>query len=152
MNTTSPLIIRTFAAIAAAFLMGSLCGCGQQPASSAQNQTLATAAGVNTQALNITFATVPDPPHSGDNAVEVTLKQSDGTQITDATVSAIFRMPAMPSMNMPEMHSAVTLTHQQDGRYRGSGSLEMSGTWNVTVNVSRGGEKVAAGKFTVIAK
>ena len=49
----------------------------------------------------------------------------------------------MPSMNMPAMRSAATLSHQGAGRYRGNGELSMGGTWTVNVTASRGAEEIA---------
>lgn len=148
MNSQSRLIVKAIAAIAIVILTGTACGSGQSPTSSAINQPATTA----NQALTITFKTLPDPPQSGDNTIEATVKQADGKPVTDATVSAIFRMPAMPSMNMPEMHSKTLLTHQGEGRYRGNGELVMAGTWNVTVTVSRGDQQIGSQRLTVIAK
>ena len=76
----------------------------------------------------------------------------DGKPVTDATVAATFRMPAMPSMNMPEMHSTASLEHQGGGRYVGTGALVMNGTWNVTVTVSRGDAELGSSRFTLLAK
>ena len=80
------------------------------------------------------------------------MTQPDGPPITDATVEAVFSMPAMPSMNMPAMRSAAALSHQGSGRYRGGGQLAMSGTWNVLLTVSRGAEELGRRNFSVIAK
>lgn len=100
----------------------------------------------------ITYRSEPDPPESGDNMVEVTVKQPDGTPVTDAAVTAVFSMPAMPSMNMPAMRSDATLTHSGDGTYRGTSRLSMGGTWNVTVNVERAGARIGVKRFSVVAK
>lgn len=105
-----------------------------------------------TQAVNITFKSDPSPPRSGDNTVEVVVTNADGSPLADANVTATFYMPAMPSMSMPEMRSVFPLKSEGGGRYRGAGQLVMSGTWEVTVNVSRGNEKLGTKKLTVIAK
>jgi len=101
--------------------------------------------------MAIEFRSESDPLTSGDNAFEVTVIK-DGARVTDATVTAAFSMPAMPSMNMPEMHSDATLQHQGDGRYRGTGHLSMGGTWNVTVKVSRGAEELGRHRLNLVAK
>lgn len=103
-------------------------------------------------AINIAFKSDPNPPHSGDNKLEVTISNADGSPLNDATVTATFFMPAMPSMNMPEMRSVFALDNEGGGRYRGAGKLVMNGTWEVTVNVMRGAEKLGSRKLTVIAK
>jgi hypothetical protein len=104
------------------------------------------------QGVTIDFRSKPDPPKSGDNTFEVTVKRPDGSPVTDATVTAVFSMPAMPSMNMPAMRSDATLAHEAAGRYRGRAQLSMAGTWNVTVVVSRGLEELANKKFSLVAK
>ena len=111
------------------------------------------AQGVNSgSSVAITYRSEPDPPRRGDNVVEVTVKQPDGSPVTDAGVTAVFSMPAMPSMNMPAMRTDATLTHSGGGTYRGTGRLTMSGTWNVTVNVARAGTQLGVGRFSVVAK
>lgn len=139
------ILTRAVAGVAIALLIGPACSSDQSTASPKPAVT------ENRDAPQITFRTL-EPPHSGANTVEVTVKQADGKPLTDATVTAEFRMPAMPSMNMPEMHTSVPLTHQGEGRYRGAGELVMSGTWNVTVAVSRAGQALATQRETVIAK
>ena len=103
------------------------------------------------QELNIAFRSDPEPPEAGDNTFEVTVKQADGSPVTDATVTIVFSMPGMPSMNMPAMRSTATLAHEASGRYRGTGQLSMDGTWNVIVTVSRGPEELGSKKFSVVA-
>jgi len=102
--------------------------------------------------VSIGFATTPDPPRPGDNAIEMTIRQPDGAPLTDAAVIAVFSMPAMPSMNMPAMRSDATLSHVGNGTYRGVGHLSMVGTWNVVVTVTRAGDRVATKKFSIVAK
>jgi hypothetical protein len=104
------------------------------------------------QELVIEFRSEPDPPEAGDNTFEVTVTQPDGSPVTDLTVTTVFSMPAMPSMNMPAMRSTTTLGHQSAGRYRGTGQLSMGGTWNVTVTVSREREELGSKQFSVVAK
>jgi len=104
------------------------------------------------QGVSIEFRSEPDPPTRGDNTFEVVVTQPDGSPVTDATVEAVFSMPAMPSMNMPAMRSTAALAHQGSGRYRGSGQLAMGGTWNVIVTASRGAEEIGRRNFSVIAK
>ena len=107
---------------------------------------------VTTGQMTVTFTSEPDPPKAGDNSVLVTVKQVDGTPITDGSVTAVFSMPAMPTMNMPAMRSDATLAHRGGGNYRGTGQLSMSGTWNVTVSVSRSGQDLGTARFSVVAK
>jgi nitrogen fixation protein FixH len=131
--------LKALAMLAAVTLFGT--ACGQAPSSTGAD------AG---NGLTISFKTI-DEPAQGANKVEALVRQ-DGKPVTDATVAVTFRMPAMPNMNMPEMHSTTPLTHERDGRYVGTGQLEMSGTWNVTVTVSRNGTQVGSSRFSVLAK
>jgi hypothetical protein len=78
--------------------------------------------------------------------------QPDGAAVTDAAVTAVFTMPAMPAMNMPAMRAETTLTHVDGGRYRGNGQLAMAGTWNVTVTATRDGEPLGRRSFSIVAK
>ena len=102
--------------------------------------------------LDITFKSEPDPPKTGDNGFEVTVKGPDAKPITDADVSVVFYMAAMPSMNMPEMRNSIPLKHDAKGLYRGTGNVMMGGRWDVTVTVKRGGKEIGSKKFVVTAK
>ena len=139
MYSSTRSFLKNVTAVGAMLLLGT--ACGQAPTTAAQS-----AGG----GLTIAFKSLAAPT-KGDNKVEAVVTQ-DGKPVTDATVAATFRMPAMPSMNMPEMHSTSALEHQGGGRYVGSGELSMAGTWNVTVTVSRGGAALGSSRFTLQAK
>lgn len=109
-------------------------------------------AGGSSQGVAIDFRSEPDPPKSGQNALEVAVKQPDGSPLTDATVKVVFSMPAMPAMNMPAMRTETTLAHDSGGRYRGTSDLAMAGTWTVSVTVSRGNEEIGSRNLSVVAK
>ena len=102
--------------------------------------------------LDISFASEPDPPVTGENTFLVTVMDASDAPVTDATVTTEFFMPAMPAMKMPEMRTTTALTHEGEGRYRGRGQVQMAGGWDVTVTVVRGGQTVATEKVTVTAK
>ena len=112
---------------------------------SGQNQ------GTQKPALDITLTSKPNPPKTGDNAFEVTVKGADGKPITDAEVSVQFYMAAMPQMKMPEMKNTVTLKHQKAGTYVGTGQVMMAGQWDATVMVKRGGKEIGSKKFPITA-
>jgi hypothetical protein len=76
----------------------------------------------------------------------------DGAPVSDAAVTAVFSMPPMPSMNMPEMRSTATLAPHGDGRYRGTGQLSMAGTWNVRVTVTRDSKELGTKSLSIVAK
>jgi hypothetical protein len=133
-------------------------GCGSSQgapengrATTGQSQAAAPAPGA-TEGVSIEFHSEPDPPKSGDNAIEVTVRQPDGSAVTDAAVTAVFTMPAMPAMNMPAMRTETPLAHVDGGRYRGTGQLSMAGTWQVTVTATRDGEPLGRRSFSIVAK
>jgi len=130
------------------------CGQGQAPAAgSSEGQVRPSVpAATSTEGVTIDFSSEPDPPKSGDNTIEVTVQQPNGAAITDAVVTVVFTMPAMPAMNMPAMRTEAKLTHVEGGRYQGMGQLSMAGTWNVTVTATRDGEPIGRRTFSVVAK
>ena len=131
----------------ALLVLFALSGACSQEHASVSTQPVADSAGVK-----IVFKVDPDPPRAGDNRVEVSVSQGDGKPLADATVTAMFYMPAMPSMGMPEMRSSFLLEPIGGGVYRGKGELVMSGSWDVTVRVERNGERLASGRYTVTAR
>jgi RND family efflux transporter MFP subunit len=110
------------------------------------------AAGVQGPAYQVAFATEPDPPRNGDNAFVVSLRDPDGRPVTDADVTVRLYMAPMPSMNMPAMRSDARILHVGGGIYRGQGHVSMGGRWDVTVVATRGGTRVAAKSFAIVAK
>jgi RND family efflux transporter MFP subunit len=102
--------------------------------------------------LDIAFRSQPDPPHTGDNDLEVAVKDGQGQPVTDATVEVTFFMPAMPSMGMPAMRSAATLLHGGAGVYRAVGKVLSPGRWDVTVAVTRAGQRAGTKKFSIVAQ
>ena len=102
--------------------------------------------------FDIIFKTTPNPPVTGKNTIEVTVKDASGKPVADADVSATFIMAAMPSMKMPEMRNTVALKHVKDGTYSGAGQVMMAGNWDVTVSVKRSGKEIASKKFPVTAR
>jgi len=102
--------------------------------------------------LDITFRSTPDPPRTGESSFEVTVRDAEGEPVTDADVSVTFFMAAMPSMNMPATRTQFRLPAVGDGVYRGPGEVMMGGRWDVTVDVSRDGERLGSQQFAVVAQ
>ena len=109
-------------------------------------------AAANRERLSITFRSQPDPPRSGENQFEAVVKTPDGTPVTNAQVTVVFFMAAMPSMNMPAMRNEAKLAHAGNGVYRGAGQVMMAGRWDVTVNVLRDGQRIGSQQISVVAK
>jgi len=102
--------------------------------------------------LAITLHTQPDPPKTGENTFDVTVKDASGRPIADAEVAIQFFMPAMPTMNMPAMRNTVKLPSVGGGVYRGTGEIMMAGRWEATVTVSRGAQRLGSLQTTVVAR
>ncbi len=94
---------------------------------------------------SVTAAMDKNPPIRGDNSLTIVLKDAAGSAIEDARVSVDYSMPAMPGM--PPMNYKAN-TELQGGEYKGTLNFSMSGPWNVTVKVKRGG-KTKRAKFNV---
>lgn len=113
---------------------------------------LPAAEGAAPAALSVTLGTRPDPPRSGGNELEATVRTPDGTPVTDAEVSVVFFMAPMPTMNMPAMRTETKLAHAGNGVYRGTGQVMMAGRWDVTVDVRRGGQRLGSRQLSVVAR
>jgi membrane fusion protein, copper/silver efflux system len=103
-------------------------------------------------ALVIAFRSTTEPPRTGENVFEVTVKDPTGQPVTDAEVAVQLFMPAMPTMNMPAMRNETKLTHVSGGRYQGPGQVMMGGRWDVTVTVSRNGRRAGSEQFALVAR
>ena len=145
----------TIGALAVASVFAAACGRSEEPAPPAQEGAPAAAPASSsesqTQQLEITFMSQPEPPKMGENTFEA-MVMAGSQPVTDAEVSVQLFMAAMPAMNMPEMKNSVPLKHEGGGRYRGTGNVMMAGSWDATVMVMRGGQEVGTRKFTVSAK
>ncbi len=102
--------------------------------------------------LEIAFRSQPDPPRTGDNTFEVTVKDAQGRPVTDAAVTVGLFMPPMPSMGMPAMRNAATLSHAGGGMYRGAGQVLMAGRWEVTISATRDGKDIGSKQTTITAR
>jgi hypothetical protein len=100
----------------------------------------------------ITFRTTADPPKTGENVFEVTVKDPMGQPVTDADVSVQLFMPAMPTMNMPSMRNETKLPHVGGGVYRGPGQVMMAGRWDVTVTVAKDGKPLGRKQLALAAR
>lgn len=104
------------------------------------------------QQMDITFQSQPDPPRTGENVFEVTVTGADGRPVADAEVTVVFFMAAMPSMSMPAMKNETKLESVGSGVYRGTGQVMMAGRWDVTIVVSRGGQRIGSRQIGVVAR
>ncbi|HEY3043658.1 MAG TPA: FixH family protein [Vicinamibacterales bacterium] len=101
--------------------------------------------------LDIAFTSSPKPTKIGNNTFEVTVKDAAGKPVTDADVSVLLTMPAMPAMKMPAMRNEVKLKHAGAGKYTGSGQVMAKGMWTVTVSAKQNGAEAGQKKLTLTA-
>jgi hypothetical protein len=79
------------------------------------------------------------------------VQDANGQPVRDAEVRVIIFMPAMPAMGMGEMRETATL-NAAGSEYAGSIEVPTSGTWTVTVEVSRGGKPLTSYRTSLNAK
>jgi multidrug efflux pump subunit AcrA (membrane-fusion protein) len=111
----------------------------------------AASAAANTPSASIEIATKPSPPHKGSNDVLITVRDSSGRPVTDASVSVVFFMPAMPAMGMAAMRVEAHAKPAENGIYSAAVNLQSGGTWNVTVSATRAGQPIANRQLTISA-
>ena len=130
--------------------MQSMVGHGHGTSGEAAGQAPATQAPA-AAGLAITFSSRPDPPRTGENTFEATVTDAQGQPVIDASVQVTFFMPAMPTMGMPAMRSQAALAHAGGGTYRGTGEIS-AGRWEVTVAVSRGGQRLGTKSTAIVVR
>jgi RND family efflux transporter MFP subunit len=117
-------------------------------APSSKNATPAAVAPPLTFAMTVN----PDPPHSGDNDIEIYLTNADGSPVTDAELDIRASMAAMPSMGMPAMRTHTRLDHITAGRYGGRMSVSMAGTWDIFATAVRQGLPPVTWRSTLLVR
>jgi Cu(I)/Ag(I) efflux system membrane fusion protein len=83
--------------------------------------------------LQIGVSNTPDPPHSGDNALTIVVRDAAGKPVHGAAVDAVVSMPGMGAM--PRMESRGKVQEVSSGVYRAEYGLAMNGEWDVNVRV-----------------
>jgi len=100
----------------------------------------------------VSFRSDPATPRGDSEAiVYVAVQDNTGKPVADAQVKTTLFMPAMPAMGMSEMREAATLSWKGT-EYAGAIKIPTSGTWTVTVEVSRGGQTLASYRTSLNAK
>ncbi|MBI4458751.1 MAG: FixH family protein [Acidobacteria bacterium] len=100
----------------------------------------------------IELRTTPSPPQAGSTRLSVTVADTTGRPVTDATVRVVFFMPAMPAMGMAAMRAEAALTPSQPGEYQGTIQVPMAGTWRVTVTAERAGTVLGSQQLNLNAR
>ncbi len=88
------------------------------------------------------------PPATGDNNIEIEIKDAGGNRITDAKVLVNYYMPPMPRM-VPMNY--VTDARLKGEKYKATMNFIMSGPWIIAIKINHGG-KISTAKFNVDAQ
>ena len=78
-----------------------------------------------------------NPPTTGDSELTIAIKDAAGKAVTDAKLLIDYGMPAMPGMPAMNYKSGTSL---KDKRYAANLNFSMSGSWAVTVKITRAGK------------
>jgi len=81
-----------------------------------------------------------NPPITGKNNMAVEIKDGVGKDVTDATVTVDYGMPAMPGMPAMNYKAATILKNK---RYVAEVDFSMSGSWSIAVKITRGGKTLS---------
>lgn len=103
------------------------------------------------QQSTIDFTTVPSPPQKGNNQFRLRLTDAQGKPVSNANVTVVFYMAAMPAMGMAAMTTKSELQTTGPGVYSGSGKLDSGGTWQVTITARHGGTVLGTKQMNITA-
>lgn len=78
-----------------------------------------------------------NPPITGQNKMEINIKDDKGINVTDATVTVDYSMPAMPGMPAMNYKAKAELN---GSRYLANVNFSMSGAWAVNIKITRAGK------------
>jgi hypothetical protein len=81
-----------------------------------------------------------NPPITGQNKMEISIKDDKGGNVTDATVVVEYVMPAMPGMPAMNYKAKAELN---GSRYLATVNFSMSGAWAVNIKITRAGKTQA---------
>jgi hypothetical protein len=134
-----------------------LYGGSKEFASNAQGKSsgeVAPAKDSGANAAQIEFHADTDPLKGGeDNPFHANLIDASGKPISDARVTVTLIMPAMPSMNMPEMKNSFELPWVASRQmYAGNGQPPMAGNWTVLVEATKNGSVIASTRTHLSAR
>lgn len=89
-----------------------------------------------------------NPPSLGNNKIEITIADADGTPVTDVDVLVNYYMPPMPRMAPMNYKTKAKL---KDVTYKAKMKLIMEGPWVIAVKISRGDRHLTA-RFSIDAR
>jgi hypothetical protein len=79
-----------------------------------------------------------NPPVTGENKMDITIKDTAGKNVTDATVAVDYGMPAMPGMGAMNYKTNTTL---KNNSYQTTINFSMAGPWFINIKINRGSTK-----------
>ena len=88
------------------------------------------------------------PPATGDNNIEIEIRDTGGNSVTDAKVLVNYYMPPMPRM---APMNYITDAKLKGEKYKATMNFIMSGPWIIAVKINHGG-KTSTAKFNVDAQ
>jgi hypothetical protein len=81
-----------------------------------------------------------NPPITGQNKMEISIRDDKGVNVTDAAVVVEYIMPAMPGMPAMNYKAKAELN---GSRYLANVNFSMSGAWAVNIKITRAGKTQA---------
>ena len=78
-----------------------------------------------------------NPPVTGENKMDITIKDTTGKNVTDATVDINYGMPAMPGMGAMNYKTTAGL---RGDRYLATINFSMAGPSFINIKIIRGGK------------
>jgi hypothetical protein len=78
-----------------------------------------------------------NPPVTGINKMDITIKDAAGKNVTDAAVAIDYIMPAMPGMGAMNYKTKANL---KDDHYLATINFSMAGPWSVNIKINHGGK------------
>ena len=78
-----------------------------------------------------------NPPVTGENKMDITIKDTTGKNVTNATVDIDYGMPAMPGMGAMNYKTTAGL---KGDRYLATINFSMAGPSFINIKITRGGK------------
>ena len=78
-----------------------------------------------------------NPPVTGENKMDIVIKDAEDKDVTEATVVVDYGMPAMPGMPAMNYKAKADL---KGGRYTSTLNFSMSGAWTINIKITRSGK------------
>jgi len=86
---------------------------------------------------NVQIKMDKNPPITGENKIDIAIKDAGGKNVTDATVAVDYGMPAMPGMGAMNYKTTAVLKGE---RYLATVNFSMSGPSFINIKITRGGK------------